>query len=82
MNDKELLEDILLTVKGSSDLLLHGTIESSTQNIHSTFDKALNDCLKMQNEIFSKMSEKGWYPTEQADQNKINQVKQQFSSQQ
>lgn len=81
MNDKELFEDILLNVKGSSDLLLHGTIESSTQNVHSTFDRALSDTLKMQNEIYSKMKQKGWYPSEQADQNKINQVKQTFSSQ-
>ena len=82
MNDKELFEDLLLTVKGGSDLYLHGTIESSTQNIHCTFDKALTDSLKMQNEIYSKMSQKGWYPSEQADQNKINQARQRFSAQQ
>lgn len=82
MNDKELFQDLLLTVKSGSDLLLHGTIESSTQNIHSTFDKALNDTLKIQNEIYSKMTQKGWYPTEQADQNKVNQIKQNFSNQQ
>jgi spore coat protein CotF len=82
MNDKDLLEDILLTVKGGSDLYLHGTIESSTQNVHSTFDRALNDCLKMQNEIYNKMAAKGWYPSSQAEQNKINQAKQKFSAQQ
>lgn len=82
MNDKELFEDLLLTVKGGSDLYLHGTIESSTQNVHSTFDKALSDSLKIQNEIYSKMSQKGWYPSEQADQNKITQAKQKFSSMQ
>ena len=49
MNDKDLLEDILLTVKGGSDLYLHGTIESATPNVHSVFDKTLNDSLKMQN---------------------------------
>ena len=81
MNDKDLLEDILLTVKGGSDLYLHGTIESATPNVHSTFDKALDDCLKMQNEIYSKMAAKGWYPSEQADQNKITQAKQKFSAQ-
>lgn len=81
MNDKELFEDLLLSVKGGSDLYLHGTIESSTQNIHSTFDKALTDSLKMQNEIYSKMSQKGWYPSEQADQNKINQARNKFSTQ-
>lgn len=82
MNDKELFEDLLLTVKGGSDLYLHGTIESSTQNVHGTFDKALNDSLKMQNEIYTKMSQKGWYPSEKAEQNKINQARQKFSSQQ
>jgi spore coat protein CotF len=81
MNDKDLLEDILLTVKGGSDLYLHGTIESSTPNVHSAFDKALCDSLKMQNQIYSKMSAKGWYPSEQADQNKITQAKQKFSAQ-
>ena len=81
MNDKDLLEDILLTVKGGSDLYLHGTIESATPNVHSTFDKALDDCLKMQNEIYSKMASKGWYPTQQAEQTKIDQTKQKFSAQ-
>ena len=81
MNDKDLLEDILLTVKGGSDLYLHGTIESSTPNVHSAFDKALNDSLKMQNEIYSKMAAKGWYPSQQAEQTKIDQAKQKFSAQ-
>ena len=81
MNDKDLLEDILLTVKGGSDLYLHGTIESATPNVHSTFDKALYDSLKMQNEIYSKMSSKGWYPSQQAEQTKIDQAKQKFSAQ-
>ena len=81
MNDKELFEDILLTVKRGSDLLLHGTIESSTQNVHSAFDKSLNDTLKMQNEIYSKMAQKGWYPSEQAEENKINQLRQKYSQQ-
>ena len=82
MNDKDLLEDILLTVKGASDLYLHGTIESATPNVHSTFDKALCDSLKVQNEIYSKMASKGWYPTQQAEQTKIDQTKQKFSAQQ
>lgn len=82
MNDKELFEDLLLTVKSGSDLLLHGTIESSTQNVHCAFDTALNDTLKMQNEIYGKMSGRGWYPSEQADVNKITQAKQKYSQNQ
>ena len=54
MDDKNLMEDVLLTVKGACDLYLHGTIESSTANVHNTFDQRLNETLQMQNEIYNK----------------------------
>ena len=53
-NDQMIKENILLTTKGASDLYMHGTIESSTQNVHQAFDKALNDTLCMQEEIYGK----------------------------
>lgn len=46
MNDKDLLENILLTVKGAADLYLHATIEFSTQNVKTTFHDALYETLK------------------------------------
>ncbi len=79
MNDKILMEDILSSTKGACELYMHGTIESGTANVHSTFDRALDDSLQMQNNIFNKMSQKGWYQTEQVDQQKIMKVKQSFS---
>lgn len=75
MDDKALLEDILLTTKGACDLYMHGTIESETADVHCTFDNALNDTLKMQNDIFSQMSQKGWYQMQQAPQQQIDRVK-------
>ncbi len=80
-NDKDLMENILLLEKGVCDLFMHGTVESSTQNVHQAFNSALNDALCMQDTIYDKMAAKGWYPTEQAEQNKINSVKQKFSMQ-
>ncbi len=50
MNDQEIMENLLQTTKGVCDLYLHGVIESSTQNVHSTFDDALNQSLCMQNQ--------------------------------
>lgn len=79
MDDKCIMEDILLTTKGMCDLYMHGTIESSTANVHSAFNTALNDTLCMQDNIYKKMAEKGWYPAEQAEQQKIDKVKQKFS---
>ena len=81
MDDKTLMEDVLLSSKGICDLYLHGTIESSTANVHSAFDCALSDCLRMQDDIYTKMSEKGWYPTQPVEQQKISQVKQKFAGQ-
>lgn len=47
--DKEIMENLLNTVKGVCDLYMHGTIESSTQNVHAAFDDALEESLCMQN---------------------------------
>lgn len=81
MNDKCLMEDILNSTKGACELYMHGTIESGTANVHSTFDSALDNCLQMQNDIYNKMSQKGWYPQETVEQQKIMQVKQSFAQQ-
>ena len=54
MDDKCIMENLLLTTKGVCDLYLHGTIESSTANVHQTFDCALNDSLCMQDDIYKK----------------------------
>ena len=37
MDDKCIMENLLLTEKGVCDLYVHGTIESSTTNVHQTF---------------------------------------------
>ena len=79
MNDQMIMQDILLTTKGVCDLYMHGTIESATQNVQQTFDSALNDSLCMQGDIYSKMSQKGWYPAQQAEQKQIDQVRRKYA---
>ncbi|WP_333645743.1 spore coat protein [Lacrimispora sp.] len=79
MDDKCIMENLLHTTKGVCNLYLHGTIESPTMNVHQAFDNALNDSLCMQDDIYKKMSSKGWYTTEQAEQQKITKVKNQFA---
>lgn len=76
------MQNILLLEKGVCDLYMHGSIESSTQNVHQAFKTALNDSLNIQDTIYTKMSAKGWYQTEQAEQTKIDNLKQKFSTQQ
>lgn len=80
MDDKNVMENILLLEKGVCDLFMHGTLESGTANVHQTFCSALTESLTMQDTIYDKMEAKGWYPTEQAEQNKIQSVKKKFCS--
>ncbi len=79
MNDQAIMENILLTTKGVCDLYMHGTIESATQNVQQAFDSALSDSLCMQSDVYQKMSEKGWYASQQADQQQIDQVRRKFA---
>lgn len=80
MEDKDLMEKELLIIKGVCDLYLHGTIESSTAEVHSAFKEALNQSLDIQNKIYNLMAERGWYKMENAEQSKIDCAKQKYSS--
>ena len=79
MNDQAIMENLLLTTKGMCDLYMHGTVESSTQNVHQAFNTALADSLCMQDDIYKQMTAKGWYQTEEADTQQMAQVKQKFA---
>ncbi len=80
MNDQDIMENLLLTTKGVCDLYMHGTIESSTQNVHTAFDEALGQSLCMQDGIYQKMSAQGWYQMEQAPQQQIDKVRNRFAN--
>ena len=80
MNDQEIMENLLMTTKGVCDLYMHGAIESSTQDVHQAFGAALTDSLSMQEDIYKKMSAKGWYQTAQADAQQMAQVRQKFAA--
>ncbi|MFU7516268.1 spore coat protein [Clostridium sp. HCS.1] len=81
MDDKCLYENILQLTKGATDMYLHATTEASTENIHQVFHDLLHETLKIQHEVYKKMEAKGWYPSEQVEQQKIQQTKQKFTMQ-
>ena len=79
MDDKCIMENLLLTTKGVIDLYMHGAIESSTANIHQAFSSAFDDTLSMQDSIYKQMTSKGWYQQENAPQQQVQQTKQKYS---
>lgn len=71
MEDKNYMETLLNASKGMCEVLLHGTIEASTNSVNSTMKDSLFDALYMQKEIYTKMEAKGWYKTDVAPAAKI-----------
>ena len=56
MDDKCIMENLLLTTKNACDLYLHGSIESCTPEVKQSFKSALNECL---NVILSSLGDAG-----------------------
>lgn len=79
-NDRNVMENLLLLEKGACDLYVHGAIEASDAQVFNSFSSALNQSLHLQNQIYTKMKEKGWYAPEQAQSDKVTQLKQKFSA--
>lgn len=80
MDDKTLMENMLMLEKGACDLLMHGSLEASTQEVRTAFTDSLNTVLGMQQQTYDKMQAKGWYPAQQVQQTKINETKMQFAN--
>lgn len=80
MEDRDLMENELLVIKGVCDLYLHGTLESTTAEVHCAFKEALNISLDIQNKLYNLMAEKGWYKTDTAEQTKIDTAKNKYAN--
>ena len=82
MKDKDLVNDLLMSEKLMCSTYNTAVTESATENIRTEFKNILNEELDIQNNIFSTMSQKGWYAPEAAESNKINQTASKFSQSQ
>lgn len=80
MNDRDRANDILATEKY---LIMSTNIaawEASHQQLHQDIMMICNELQQCHREIFNLMFQKGWYKLEAEEQQKIDQVYQQFSN--
>lgn len=68
--------------KLAASMLTSGILESSNDRVRSHFKTLLDGTLQHQKEIYSTMSQKGWYQTQPASQDEINRIRQSMSSMQ
>lgn len=78
MNDKEIMENLLIAEKAACSLYLHGLIESNEQKVRSSFQAALDQSLNLQSQIYDKMSQKGFYQVQCVEQQKIDTTRGKF----
>lgn len=79
-SDKDILTDALSSQKFITDGYNTFANECATPAVKTDFMNILNEEHQIQSEVFTEMQNRGWYPTEAADQNKINQAKQKYVS--
>jgi spore coat protein CotF len=78
---KEMMEDVLSSQKWITESYNTFANECSSPALKSEFVNLLNEEHQIQHDLFSEMHKRGWYAVEQADQNKVSQAKQKYTSQ-
>ena len=61
MNDKLIMENYLLILKSTVEVYVHGTLESSNENIRTTLKQSLDDIMESQANTYDEMVNFGWY---------------------
>lgn len=76
--EKEILGDALAAQKAATNLFNTFSNECVHEDLRSTMLDILADEHTMQQDVFCTMHERGFYPTPDAQQNKIDETKQRY----
>lgn len=78
MTEQEMMTDLLFGEKFMTSVYNTFCCEAATPAVKSCLMSLLQETHRMQQELFSDMSARGWYKTEPAEDNKLMQEKQKF----
>jgi spore coat protein CotF len=81
MTEKDILTDCLSSQKFTAANYNSYAGECANEQLRNTFLNILDDEHRIQADIFNDMSSNGWYPVQPADQQKLQQARQQFGTQ-
>ena len=77
-DEKARLMDMLNSEKQMTAIYNTSLCESETTAVRNCLSSILAEEHNMQNELFMQMKSRGWYPTETAEESKLNEAKQKF----
>ncbi len=71
MNDELRMNNYLLILKSTVEVYVHGTLESSNNDVRVALKENLNDILTSQEDTYNKMVSYGWYPVNNTEVSEI-----------
>lgn len=61
MSDQLLMENYLLLLKSTVEVYVHGTLESTNEEVRKVLKHGLDETMNNQNDTYTLMTEYGWY---------------------
>lgn len=80
LTDKEIMASILNEHKLAASSLTNLVLESSCQMLRSDAESILTKTFSGQKQVFDMMSQKGWYPVENANAQEISTAQQKIKN--
>ena len=74
MDNQTLMDNYLLILKSTIEVYVHGTLESSNQDIRNILKQGLDETITHQKNTYNEMTKYGWYTVNNVDSSTINQT--------
>lgn len=74
MNDQLLMDNYLLILKSTMEVYVHGTLESSNEDIRQLLKDGLNNTQINQANTYDEMTKYGWYNVKDIEQTSIKET--------
>ncbi len=74
MNDQLIMDNYLLILKSTVEVYVHGTLESSNNDVRMCLKDNLNEIMSCQARTYDEMTKYGWYPVNNVDTSVIKET--------
>mgnify|MGYP002624212390 CR=1 FL=1 len=74
MSDQLLMDNYLLVLKSTVEVYVHGTLESSNQDIRELLKECLSETLTHQANTYDEMTKYGWYNVKNVEKTQIKET--------
>lgn len=74
MNDQLIMDNYLLILKSTVEVYVHGTLESSNNDVRMALKDNLNEIMTCQARTYDEMTKYGWYQVNNVDTSTITQT--------